>query len=51
MGVCAPLIPENNALTSPNPLKKIPQLHESIFSFARQILKLNSSSRRRIKFS
>ena len=31
-GVCAPLIPENNALISPNPWKKIPQLPESILS-------------------
>ena len=29
--VCAPLIPENNALISTNPLKKISQLSESIF--------------------
>ena len=30
-GVCASLIPENNALISTNPSKKIPQLPESIF--------------------
>ena len=33
-GVCASLIPENNALISPNPWKKIPQLPESIFPFS-----------------
>ena len=30
-GDSAPLIPEHNALISPNPCKKIPQLPESIF--------------------
>ena len=37
--VCAVLIPENNAMISPNPRKKIPQLPESIF-LAPQILKI-----------
>ena len=43
--VCAPLIPENNALISQNPWKKIPRLPESIFPLLpRQILKINSAS-------
>ena len=39
-GVCAPLIPENNALISPNHWKKIPQLPKSIFSLLPKSLKL-----------
>ena len=35
------LIPENNALISPNLWKKIPQLLRTYFSFALQILKIN----------
>ena len=40
-GVCAPLIPENNALISPNPWKKIPQLP---LTSLLKILKINSAS-------
>ena len=39
-GVCAPLIPENNALISPNPWKKILS-YMKVFSFAPKILKIN----------
>ena len=39
-GVCAPTIPENNALISPNPWKKIPQLPESIIPLLPKSLKL-----------
>ena len=39
-GVCAPLIPENNALISPTPWKKVPQLPENIFPWLPKSLKL-----------
>ena len=38
------LDPENNALISPNPFKKIPQLPESIFPLLHKSLKINSAS-------
>ena len=43
-GVGAPLMPEINALISPNTKKKILQLPENIFPFSPQILKINSAS-------
>ena len=43
-GVCAPLIHENNALISPYPWKKIPQLPESIFALFPKIFNFNSAS-------
>ena len=43
-GVCTHLIPENNALISPNPWKKIPQLPESIFPLLPKSLKLMPSA-------
>ena len=39
-GVCAPLIPENNALISPTPWKKVPKLPENIFPLLPISLKL-----------
>ena len=39
-GFCAPLIPENNSIISPNPRKKIPQLPESVFPLLPKIFKL-----------
>ena len=39
-GVCAPLIPENNALIFPTPWKKVPQLPENIFPLLPKSLKL-----------
>ena len=43
-GVCAPLIPENNALISPTPWKKSTSAPWKYFSFAPQIPKINSAS-------
>ena len=40
VGVCAPLIPENNAFISPNPWKKVPELPEDIFPLLPKCLKL-----------